>query len=135
MPHFNLSDDQIWRDWWPLFHTQHNSVLLKKGGRKGVDVSDLQTGKCRCRDALLQRRGKMRYLSLPTGDLAGFASRYEGLELEERMLYPEDAKRKVTVTLPSGKLLRGPWLISMSSPSESPIRLACIDSWRTQSEV
>jgi len=35
------------------------------------------------------------------------ATRYEGLQLEERMLYPKDVKSKVTVTLPSGETLAG----------------------------
>ena len=43
----------------------------------------------------------------PSGDLAGVATRYEGLQLEERMLYPRDAKSTVTVTLPSGEKFPG----------------------------
>jgi cytochrome c oxidase cbb3-type subunit 3 len=43
----------------------------------------------------------------PTGDLAGIASRYEGLRLEEQMLYPRDAKSRVTVRLPSGETVKG----------------------------
>ena len=46
-------------------------------------------------------------MPLPTGDLAGIASRYEGLQLEEQMLYPRDVKSQVTVTLPSGQKLTG----------------------------
>ena len=42
-----------------------------------------------------------------TGDLAGIASRFEGLQLEEQMLYPRDVKNQVTVTLPSGEKLTG----------------------------
>jgi cytochrome c oxidase cbb3-type subunit 3 len=43
----------------------------------------------------------------PNGDLAGIASRYKGLELEEQMLYPRHAKSKVIVTLPSGQEVSG----------------------------
>jgi len=42
-----------------------------------------------------------------TGDLKGIASRFEGLHLEEQMLYPREAKSKVTITLPSGKTVKG----------------------------
>ena len=35
------------------------------------------------------------------------AKRFEGLKLEERMLYPRGAKAKVTVTLPSGEKITG----------------------------
>ncbi len=43
----------------------------------------------------------------PTGDLAGIATRYQGLQLEERMLYPKGAKSTVAVTLPSGQTISG----------------------------
>jgi cytochrome c oxidase cbb3-type subunit 3 len=43
----------------------------------------------------------------PTGDLARIASRYQGLELEEQMLYPKHPKSKVTVTAASGQTVTG----------------------------
>ncbi len=106
MPHFDLTEDQI-AGLVAFIHTQHNSVLLKKGGRKGVDVSDLQTGNVDAGMRYFNGAGGCATCHSPTGDLAGFATRYQGLKLEERMLYPEDAKRKVTVTLPSGQTFAG----------------------------
>src|SRR5271170_1764864 len=41
MPRFNRSDQQI-ASLVAFIHTQQNDALTKKGGRKGVDVSDLQ---------------------------------------------------------------------------------------------
>jgi len=41
------------------------------------------------------------------GDLAGVASRYEGLKLEQQMLYPRNAKAKVSVTSHNGKISTG----------------------------
>ncbi|HEV2274455.1 MAG TPA: c-type cytochrome [Acidobacteriaceae bacterium] len=104
MPSFNFSDPQI-QSLMAFIHSQRNKAFSKKGARKGVDVSDLQTGNVQA--------GKQYFDSncaschSPTGDLAGIASRYEGLQLEERMLYPKDAKSKVTVTLPSGETVTG----------------------------
>jgi cytochrome c oxidase cbb3-type subunit 3 len=76
-----------------------------------VDVSDLQTGN-------LQEGQK--YFSAncskchsATGDLAGVATRFQGLPLLQRMLYPTSgrpspAPPKVTVTLASGETITGP---------------------------
>jgi cytochrome c oxidase cbb3-type subunit 3 len=43
----------------------------------------------------------------PTGDLEGVAKRFQGLKLEQRMLYPQGAVGKVTVKLPSGETVTG----------------------------
>ena len=42
-----------------------------------------------------------------TGDLAGIASRLQGLELERQMLMPRRAQSKVTVTAAGGKTITG----------------------------
>lgn len=88
-----------------FLHSQKAKAEANKGGRKGVDVSDLQTG-----DA---QAGKQYFAKAcaschsPTGDLAGIASRVRGLRLEQRMLYPRGAKSTVAVTLPDGKTVSG----------------------------
>ena len=68
----------------------------------------------------------------PTGDLAGIASRYKGLELEEQMLYPRRVKSKVTVTLPSGQEMAG----TLEYLDEFTVGLTNADgvyqSWRTR---
>ena len=78
-----------------------------KGGRRGVDVADLQTGNVNSGKKYFDGAGGCAKCHSPTGDLAGIARRYEGLQLEERMLYPRDAKSTVTVTLPSGQTETG----------------------------
>lgn len=78
-----------------------------KGGRRGVDVSDLQTGNAELGRQYFNGAGGCAKCHSPTGDLAGVASRYEGLQLEERMLYPRNAKSRVTVTLPDGQKITG----------------------------
>jgi mono/diheme cytochrome c family protein len=78
-----------------------------KGGRRGVDVSDLQTGNADAGKMYFNGAGGCAKCHSATGDLAGIASRYQGLQLEERMLYPRGAKSTVTVTLPSGQTVTG----------------------------
>jgi mono/diheme cytochrome c family protein len=78
-----------------------------KGGRRGVDVADLQTGNVQSGEKYFNGAGGCTKCHSATGDLAGIASRYQGLQLEERMLYPRDAKSTVTVTLPSGEKVTG----------------------------
>jgi cytochrome c oxidase cbb3-type subunit 3 len=106
MPRFNFSDRQI-ASLTAFIHTQQNHALTKKGDRKGVDVSDLQTGNAEAGEQYFNGPGGCATCHSPTGDLAGIASRYRGLKLEEQMLYPENAKSKVTITLASGQTLSG----------------------------
>jgi cytochrome c oxidase cbb3-type subunit III len=105
MPRFDFSDPQI-ASLTAFIHTQQNNSI-KKGGRKGVDVSDLQTGNVEAGQLYFNGAGGCSTCHSPTGDLAGIASRYQGLALEEQMLYPKDAKSKVTVTLASGQTITG----------------------------
>lgn len=79
-----------------------------KGSRRGVDVSDLQTGNAELGKQYFNGAGGCAKCHSPTGDLAGIASRYEGLQLEQRMLYPRNVKSTLTVTLPDGKKISGP---------------------------
>ncbi len=79
----------------------------KVGGRRGVDVSDLQTGNVEAGRKYFNGDGNCAKCHSATGDLADIAKRYEGLQLEMRMLYPRDAKKKLTVTLPSGEQMSG----------------------------
>jgi cytochrome c oxidase cbb3-type subunit 3 len=106
MPRFAFSDQQI-ASLMAFIHTQQNTALTKKGGRKGVDVSDLQTGNAEAGKQYFDGAGGCATCHSPTGDLAGIASRYKGLELEEQMLFPKHPKSKVTVTLASGHTIKG----------------------------
>jgi mono/diheme cytochrome c family protein len=78
-----------------------------KGSRRGVDVSDLQTGNAELGKQYFNGAGGCAKCHSPTGDLTGIASRYEGLQLEQRMLYPRNVKSTLTVTLPDGKKVSG----------------------------
>jgi cytochrome c oxidase cbb3-type subunit III len=86
---------------------QTRELNSKPGGRRGVDVADLQTGNVEQGKAYFDGPGKCSSCHSPTGDLAGIATRREGLELEMQMLYPQNAKSKLTVTTPSGETFTG----------------------------
>jgi cytochrome c oxidase cbb3-type subunit 3 len=107
MPAFNLSDQET-LSLVTFIHAQRaKAMAMKPGGRKGVDVSDLQTGNLEAGKAYFNGPGGCAKCHAVTGDLAGVASRHEGLELEMRMLYPRDAVSKAKVTLPSGESVDG----------------------------
>jgi cytochrome c oxidase cbb3-type subunit 3 len=106
MPRFDFSDQQI-AGLMAFIHTQRNTALAEKGGRKGVDASDLQTGNAEAGKQYFDGAGGCAACHSAVGDLAGVASRYKGLELEEQMLYPKHPKSTVTVTLASGETIAG----------------------------
>lgn len=106
MPAFNFSGEQI-TNLTAFIHQQQTKAMAQSGKRKGVDVSDLQTGNVEAGKAYFNGPGGCATCHSPSGDLAGIATRYEGLALEERMLYPKDVKSKVTVTPPSGEAVGG----------------------------
>jgi len=106
MPSFDLSDQQI-ASLTAFIHTQQNTALTKKGGRRGVDLSDLQSGNAEAGKRYFDGPGGCSACHSPSGDLAGIVSRYKGLELEQQMLYPKHVKSKVAVTLASGQTITG----------------------------
>jgi len=107
MPPFSFTSPEI-ESIAAFIHAQAAQATTRPGGRKGVDVSDLQTGNVDAGKQYFNGAGTCSTCHSPSGDLAGIATRYEGLKLEERMLYPRGAISKVTVTLPSGEQISGP---------------------------
>ncbi len=90
-------------------HDQKTKAESLTGGRRSVDLADLQTG-----DPEAGRKyftGACVKCHSATGDLAGVAKRLQGLALLQRMLYPspgrDGSKATVTVTLPSGEVVTG----------------------------
>ena len=92
-----------------FLHDRQANARLNLGGRRTVDVADLQTGNA---DA-----GK-RYFDASctkchsaTGDFKGLAGRVRGLQLLQRMLHPSSSggrtPPKVTVTPKSGAAVTG----------------------------
>ncbi len=106
MPRFTVSESEL-ASLVAFIHEQKTKAEAQSGKRRGVEVADLQTGNAEAGRAYFNGAGKCSTCHSPTGDLAGVAKRFEGLRLEERMLYPRGAKAKVTVTLPSGETVTG----------------------------
>jgi uncharacterized protein len=109
MPGFNLGEADL-AAVIAFIHDQKSNAASLAGGRRGVDVADLQTG-----NAEAGRRyfdGACTTCHSPRGDLAGIASRLQGLALLQRMLYPNPGagavpRAKATVTPPSGAPVTG----------------------------
>ena len=106
MPGFKLSADEM-AGLVAFIHGRVQAAAEHPGGRRGVSVEDLQTGNADAGKAYFNGAGGCSKCHSPTGDLAGIARRFEGLHLEERMLYPEGARSKLSVTLPSGETVTG----------------------------
>jgi mono/diheme cytochrome c family protein len=106
MPAFHFSDQEM-HSIVAFIHEAQATAVSRPGGRRGVEVSDLQTGNVNAGREYFNGAGGCTTCHSPTGDLAGIASRYEGLQLEEQMLYPREAKNRATVTLPSGQQVTG----------------------------
>jgi cytochrome c oxidase cbb3-type subunit 3 len=104
MPAFPLSEPDL-AAVVAFIHSQRTKAESQKGGRRGVDVADLQTG-----DAAAGKRyfdGACASCHSATGDLSGIGTRLKGLRLEQRMLYPRGAKESITVKLPDGQTVTG----------------------------
>jgi cytochrome c oxidase cbb3-type subunit III len=106
MPRFNVSDQEL-TALVAFIHDQKTKAESQKGGRRGVEVADLQTGNAAAGKAYFNGAGTCSTCHSGTGDLEGVAKRYQGLKLEQRMLYPQGATSHVTVTLPSGETVTG----------------------------
>jgi cytochrome c oxidase cbb3-type subunit III len=124
MPAFKLSLLEI-TGLSAFLHAQKKKAESHPGGRRGVSVDDLQTGNVEAGKQYFNGAGTCSSCHSPTGDLAGIATRYKGLELEKRMLYPRFAKATVTVTTPAGQMVSG----ELSYQDEFTIGLTDAAGW------
>ena len=106
MPAFKLPASQI-AELAAFLHAQKKKSDSRPGGRRGVSVADLQTGNVEAGKQYFNGAGTCSSCHSPTGDLAGVARRFRGLELEKQMLYPKNASATLTVTLPAGQTVSG----------------------------
>ncbi len=110
MPPFTLSEPDL-AAIVAYIHDQKTQADSAVGGRRSVDVSDLQTGNAPAGQKYFDAACTKCHSA--TGDLAGVATRLQGLALLQRMLYPSgpprDPKRapQVTVTLADGQRVTG----------------------------
>jgi cytochrome c oxidase cbb3-type subunit III len=110
MPAFSLSDADT-NAIVAFIHDQKTKSEALGGGRRAVDAADLAVGDAAAGRRYFNATGSCSGCHSPTGDLAGVATRYQGLALLQRMLYPTGrpapARPKVTVSLPSGQTVAG----------------------------
>lgn len=124
MPRFDFSDQDI-AALIAFVHHQRDEAEAHPGGRRRVDASDLQTGNAAAGKQYFHGAGTCSTCHSATGDLAGIAKRYQGLKLEERMLYPEKARAKVAVTLASGDTITG----TLAYRDEFTVGMTDADGW------
>ncbi|MGH9574668.1 MAG: c-type cytochrome [Candidatus Acidiferrales bacterium] len=111
MPSFNLSDQDL-AAVVAFIHDQKTKADSEQGGRQHVSAEDLATGNAEAGKAFFDGGGKCTTCHSATGDLAGVATRLQGLTLLQRMLYPAGGRSAapvatVTVTQPDGKTITG----------------------------
>jgi cytochrome c oxidase cbb3-type subunit 3 len=113
MPPFALGDADL-ASIVAFIHDAKTKSASNEGDRRTVEVADLQTGNADAGKTYFNGAGGCAKCHLPGGDFAGLATRLQGLQLMQRMLYPAARGRsggpsgpKVTVTLPSGQTVTG----------------------------
>src|SRR5262245_17279723 len=122
MPPFAAMSDSDLKKVVDFIHARKKAVDANPGRRRKVSVADLSTGNAAAGKAYFDGAGGCATCHSATGDLVGVASKFRGLALLQRFLYPtqgnaarlaEGEKRKpnpvtVTVTFPSGESVSGP---------------------------
>jgi cytochrome c oxidase cbb3-type subunit 3 len=112
MPAFAPTDEQLAA---LVAFIHDRKTKAKEGRRRAVDVADLQTGDSPAGMRYFNGAGGCAKCHSPTGDLAGIAGKFQGLELLRRMLYEEDRRTAratgvtptAMVTLPGGQTVTG----------------------------
>jgi cytochrome c oxidase cbb3-type subunit III len=138
MPPFALSDPDL-KAVVAYIHDRKKAIDENPGRRRKVSAEDISTGNADAGKRYFEGAGGCTSCHSATKDLAGVASRYRGLALMQRMLYPtpqnalppaEGEKPKpnpvnVTVTLPSGQTVTG----SLAHKDEFTIALRDSSGW------
>jgi cytochrome c oxidase cbb3-type subunit 3 len=111
MPSFKLSDSELTLIV-AYIHRQMDEASILGGGRRSVEPEDLATGNAADGRAYFNGAGGCSGCHSATGDLAGIATRYQGLTLFQRILYPSGrpapSPPKAIFTLASGQIIVAP---------------------------
>ena len=106
MPAFRLSDADVSAV--IAFIRDQRAKMDSPGARRFVEEADLQTGDANRGKEYFNGTGRCATCHSPTGDLSGVATRLQGLELLQRMLYPSRSKvATVRVTVRGGDTFEG----------------------------
>jgi cytochrome c oxidase cbb3-type subunit 3 len=115
-----------------FIHDQRAQAAAATGGRRAVEATDLQTGNAEAGRQYFAHSCARCHSG--TGDLAGVATRYQGLALLQRMLYPGTGRGagppprppRITVSLRSGQTVVG----RLAYRDEFTITLTDDTGWR-----
>lgn len=106
MPVFDFSTQEM-LSLVAFIHHQKKFAAAHADSLRGVAVVDLQSGNVKTGEQYFGGAGGCSKCHSATGDLVGIATRYDGLQIEERMLYPRNVTDRATVTLPADKAILG----------------------------
>jgi cytochrome c oxidase cbb3-type subunit III len=132
MPAFTLPDADI-AAIVAFIHDSKVKAASLEGNRRSVDVADLQTGNAQAGQQFFNGPGGCASCHSPTGDFKGLATRLQGLQLMQRMLYPGGRGRggtppvlpTATITLPSNQTVTG----KVVSQDEFTIAITDASGW------
>jgi len=130
MPAFSLPAAEI-ASIVAFIHDAKSKAESELGGRRSVDVSDLQTGSAEAGKSFFNGKGGCAQCHQLSGVFATVASRFQGLALLQRMLYPGRGGRgapvrpAATVTATNGQKLSG----RVAYRDEFTITLIDSDGW------
>jgi cytochrome c oxidase cbb3-type subunit 3 len=112
MPAFNNLSEEDLNVIVAFLHSQMAKFAELGGGRRSVDPADLATGNAAAGLEYFNGKGKCSSCHSSKGDLAGIATRVQGLNLLRRMLYPTGnpggTQARATFQLPSGLTVVAP---------------------------
>jgi cytochrome c oxidase cbb3-type subunit 3 len=130
MPSFHIADKEL-QAIAAFIHSQANKFADLGGGRRSVDPEDLDTGNAEDGRAWFNGAGGCSGCHSVTGDLAGVATRYQGLALLQRMLYPSGrpapAPLKAIFMLPTGQTGASSQTISAPLAGEDEFSVTVLD--------
>jgi len=132
MPALTLSDADV-AAIVAFIHDAKTQAESASGGRRSVDVADLQTGNAEAGRQYFNGAGGCAGCHALTGSFASVGGRLQGLPLLQRMLYPGSgrdagpapARPAVTVTTRSGQTVTG----TLAYRDEFTITLTDPDGW------
>lgn len=116
-----------------FIHNAKSKAESEAGGRRSVDASDLQTGNAEAGKRYFNGAGGCIKCHSLSGSFATVGSRFQGLALLQRMLYPhagrgpgtEVALPRVTITTATGEKVTG----ALAHKDEFTITLIDSDGW------
>lgn len=106
MPALPLTAAQI-SDISAFLHARSKEAVESSGVPSDYPFEKLLTGNANRGKAYFEGAGGCSGCHSPTGDLAGIAHKYNSIELQAHMLYPDDKPVLATVTLPTGEQISG----------------------------